>query len=29
MHDLFVLNHRNAFCWIDDWIGVSAEEMRR
>lgn len=28
LRDVFVLGHRQAFCWIDEWFGLSMEEVR-
>jgi len=29
LRDVFLLGHRQAFCWIDEWFGLSMEEVRR
>lgn len=28
LRDTFLLGHRQAFCWIDEWFGLSMEEVR-
>jgi len=28
LRDVFVLGHRQAFCWIDEWFGKTVEDMR-
>jgi len=28
LRDVFVLGHRQAFCWIDEWFGLSMEDVR-
>lgn len=28
LHDTFLLGHRQAFCWIDEWFGLSMDEVR-
>jgi len=29
LRDTFLLGHRQAFCWIDEWFGLSMEDVRR
>lgn len=29
LRDVFLLGHRQAFCWIDEWFGLSMEDVRR
>jgi len=29
LRDTFVLGHRQAFCWIDEWFGLTMEDVRR
>jgi len=28
LRDVFLLGHRQAFCWIDEWFGLSMDEVR-
>jgi len=28
LRDIFLRGHRQAFCWIDEWFGLSMEEVR-
>jgi len=28
LHDIFLLGHRQAFCWIDQWMGLTMEDVR-
>jgi len=29
LRDTFLLGHRQAFCWIDEWFGLKMEDVRR
>jgi len=29
LRDALLIGHRQAFCWIDEWFGLSMEEVRR
>jgi len=29
LRDVFLLGHRQAFCWIDEWFGLTMEEARQ
>jgi len=29
LRDVLLLGHRQAFCWIDEWFGLSMEEVRQ
>jgi len=29
LRDVFLLGHRQVFCWLDEWFGLSMEDVRK
>jgi len=29
LRDILLLGHRQVFCWIDEWFGLTMEDIRR